>query len=318
MPITLPDLDDRRFDDLVEEARALIPAFAPEWTDHNAADPGITLIELFAFLTEMLIYRLNRVTTENTLGFVKLIRGPAWSPDPNKTPAEEAREAVLELRRMERAVTAADYERLAQEAAPERIARVRCVPRADLDKARGAENIDNQPADVSVVIMPRVSVETSRPRPDAALVQTVRNHLEPRRLLTTRLHVVGPAYLAVAVSITVVRRADTFDEAARDEVVAALRRFLHPLQGGADGRGWPFGRAVYVSEIYDLLDRLPSVDFVKKTLKGNAEVDELTAVDDPSRLQRNAVGELVAVVLRPHELVDLRIDAKSIVVLAEQ
>jgi len=49
MPLTLPVLDDRSFDDLVAEARALIPALAPEWTNHNPSDPGITLIELFAW-----------------------------------------------------------------------------------------------------------------------------------------------------------------------------------------------------------------------------------------------------------------------------
>ena len=56
MPIQLPNLDNRQFTDLMEEALALIPTYAPEWTNHNPADPGITLLELFAYLTEMLIY----------------------------------------------------------------------------------------------------------------------------------------------------------------------------------------------------------------------------------------------------------------------
>jgi len=61
--VRLPDiqLDDRRFDDLVEEARLRIARSCPEWTDHNHSDPGMTLIELFAWMTEMTIYRLNRV-----------------------------------------------------------------------------------------------------------------------------------------------------------------------------------------------------------------------------------------------------------------
>ena len=46
--MSLPQLDDRSYDDLIAEARALIPAFAPEWTDHNPSDPGIALLELFA------------------------------------------------------------------------------------------------------------------------------------------------------------------------------------------------------------------------------------------------------------------------------
>ena len=54
-------LDDRRFQELVSEARTRIALSCPEWTEHNVSDPGITLIELFAWMTDMLIYRLNRV-----------------------------------------------------------------------------------------------------------------------------------------------------------------------------------------------------------------------------------------------------------------
>ncbi len=61
MATALPNLDDRRWDDLVQDAVALVPLHAPDWTDHNAHDPGVTLIELFAFVTERQIYRVNRV-----------------------------------------------------------------------------------------------------------------------------------------------------------------------------------------------------------------------------------------------------------------
>ena len=62
MALPLPDLDDRRWDDLVEEGRSLIPFYAPEWTDHNAHDPGITLLELFAWLAEMELFELNQIS----------------------------------------------------------------------------------------------------------------------------------------------------------------------------------------------------------------------------------------------------------------
>jgi predicted phage baseplate assembly protein len=78
MPLTLPNLDDRTFADLMAEARALIPSLAPAWTNHNPSDPGITVLELFAWLTEMLIYRLNRITPANTLAFLRLVNGPDW------------------------------------------------------------------------------------------------------------------------------------------------------------------------------------------------------------------------------------------------
>ena len=61
MPIKPPNLDDRRYDDIVREARALIPQYTPEWTNLGDADPGITLVQLFAWMTEMTIFRLNRV-----------------------------------------------------------------------------------------------------------------------------------------------------------------------------------------------------------------------------------------------------------------
>lgn len=71
--IPVPELDDRRWQDLVEEARALIPTYAPEWTDHNPSDVGITLVELFAWLVETLIYRLNRVPDKHYAAFLNLL-----------------------------------------------------------------------------------------------------------------------------------------------------------------------------------------------------------------------------------------------------
>lgn len=80
--IPLPNLDDRKWDDLVREAIELIPKYCPEWTNHNASDPGITLIELFAWLVEILLYRLNRVTEKNYLAFLDLMGIELQPPQP--------------------------------------------------------------------------------------------------------------------------------------------------------------------------------------------------------------------------------------------
>jgi predicted phage baseplate assembly protein len=80
MPLQLPNLDDRRYKDLMEEARGLIPTYAPDWTNHNPSDPGITLVELFAWLAEMQIYRLNRITGRQYRKFLKLIGAPHLKP----------------------------------------------------------------------------------------------------------------------------------------------------------------------------------------------------------------------------------------------
>lgn len=73
MPLESKNLDDRRFNEIVEELKSRIPRYLPEWTDHNLSDPGITLIQLFAWLGEMIIYRLNQVPEKNYIEFLKLI-----------------------------------------------------------------------------------------------------------------------------------------------------------------------------------------------------------------------------------------------------
>ncbi|MEH2412480.1 hypothetical protein [Nostoc sp.] len=73
MPLEAPNLDDRRFKDLFEELRSLIPRYAPEWTDHNLSDPGITMMQLFSYLGEIILFRLNRVPDRNYIKFLQLI-----------------------------------------------------------------------------------------------------------------------------------------------------------------------------------------------------------------------------------------------------
>lgn len=377
MPLQLPNLDDRTYDGLVEEARALIPVFAPEWTNHNESDPGITLVEMFAYLSEMLIYRANRVTDANRLAFLTLLKGSDWTPSATEPLAEQIRAAVLELREENRAVTCADFERLAR-AADAQVARARCLPRRNLDSENTSAASIDKPAHVSVVIVPVDAAEN--PQPSAELKQRVRDYLEPRRLLTTQVHIAGPRYFACTVRLTLRLKPDAVAErnrarldaglqAALDDgvlsqslrdafadqgiqfsnravlgvilsgmrwlirddrtnqrmvvrnengalnvyedtawvnAILALKRFLDPLAGGEDGEGWPFGRDLFVSEIYQLLDTLPGVDYATRTVDPQTQqpLDELAA--DGGRLIRNAQGRLVAAALQPDELIDVR------------
>ena len=73
MPIQIPQLDDRDFEQLFAEAKARIPVHTPEWTNFNDSDPGITIVQLFAFMTENLLYRSNRIPEVNRLKFLKLL-----------------------------------------------------------------------------------------------------------------------------------------------------------------------------------------------------------------------------------------------------
>jgi predicted phage baseplate assembly protein len=76
MPFRPPALDDRSFDDLVAEALARIPAHTPEWTNPRQGDPGRTLIELFAWLTDTLLYRANLIPERQRLAFLRLLGIP--------------------------------------------------------------------------------------------------------------------------------------------------------------------------------------------------------------------------------------------------
>src|ERR1700722_197832 len=75
MPLAalLPVIDNRTFDDLIAEARTRIPRYTPEWTDFNPGDAGFALVELFAWMTELLTYRLNQVPDLNYIKFLQLI-----------------------------------------------------------------------------------------------------------------------------------------------------------------------------------------------------------------------------------------------------
>src|SRR5690242_12998638 len=70
---TAPKVDGRTYQDLVDEALARVPIHNPDWTNFNESDPGVTLLELFAFLTESLLYRLNQIPERNRLAFLKLL-----------------------------------------------------------------------------------------------------------------------------------------------------------------------------------------------------------------------------------------------------
>lgn len=402
MPIKLPNLDDRKYADLVQEGLNRIPTHTSDWTNHNPSDPGITLIEVFAYFTELLNYRLNRISRANTLVFLKLLNGPDWVAPIDSDPAVEVRKAILELRRRNRAITREDFVALALEADPA-IARAQCVPRRDLtNPSRKAED---RPGHVSVIVVPGEAIEDPAER--LALLSLTESYFDDKRLLTTRVHVAEADYLGdeqgieihlavilkpgaledtLAFSIAelaldldgvdtttpagaaemlsqlleharkdpdfssqhdvsdnvsiriltekkwliidneyrqtyTVRREDThlcmYKDALRNQAMRTLHDFFDPLKGGPDGTGWPFGRDVYVSEIYQKIDTLAGVDYATqiKDPDSGLELDELTVPEKyTNRRIHNEANRLVALAVRENELVRLKFDSIHIIV----
>ncbi len=79
------NLDDRTFEDLVAECILRIPRYCPDWTDFNPSDPGITLIELFAWLTDQMLMRFNKVPRRNYITFLELVGIKLQPPAPAQT-----------------------------------------------------------------------------------------------------------------------------------------------------------------------------------------------------------------------------------------
>jgi hypothetical protein len=305
MPLTLPDLDDRRYADLVEEARSLLVTYAPSLTNHNPSDPLITLTELFAYFTEILLFRLNLITDANRVAFLKLLNGPDWVPPATHAELDAAvRTSVLAARTVDRAVTPADFEFLALASSPARIARAHCIPAQNLATTNEDERYAPRPGHVSVVIVLR------DPQDDVKDVQDIAAaYIEPRRLLTTRLHVVARRLVTLGIHLTIHPLRDVLENDVRSRVIAALRTYLHPVTGGGDGSGWPFGRAVHLSDLYRLLDGVTGVDFVSPT----PDLDPLTVAAALSdRLIRNDALQVTGVLLKPDELVSLEISDPDI------
>jgi hypothetical protein len=244
MALPKENLDDKTFKQLVEEAGKRIPVYAPDWTDHNLHDPGIMLLELFAWLTEMQVYRLNRVTEESYRTFFKLIG----------LEGEEA--ARRDLKTVTRAVTSEDYEVLALQAPGIGVKRVKAIPRFH-------SNMEGEVSGVVTIAAAPESYFKKPPEPIGDFLEKLREYLDQYRMLTTRVYVTLPELIEVSVKAAVIIKSRYLPGAVEERAVKALAEFLDPLTGGAGGKGWPFGRSVYISEIYEVIDKVEGVDYVE-------------------------------------------------------
>jgi hypothetical protein len=187
----------------------------------------------------------------------------------------------LVIKHRNRAVTAEDYESLARQASRQ-VARARTLPARDALTA----------GKVSLLVVPEGG---PRPLPSPALLRRVKSYLDAHRLPTADITIVGPRYVDVSVTAEVAPGAETDVDAVRQRVADALTAFLHPLTGGPEGRGWAFGRDVYMSEVAEVIEGIEGVDhLVRATLTGRADGENRTR-DGGRRVEvRDTAGELVA------------------------
>ncbi len=164
------------------------------------------------------------------------------------------------IRARNRAVTAEDFELLTKEAARE-VARVRCIQPA------GREG-DPSPGTVYLLVVPHVEMGSQEIDPDdlrlpAELKDLILDYLDERRLLTVRLEIREPEYLVVSVEAKVKAAGHLTPERVQRRVLDRLYTFLNPFTGGSQGGGWPFGRDLFISDIYACVQQVPGVAYVE-------------------------------------------------------
>ena len=289
------------FDELVREGGSLIPAYAPQWTNHNPSDPGITLLELLAYFSEILAYRALRITPDAKLHFLHLLEGQAASrqmclsacPQGSTRPSGR----VWRRFRVPNAVTTGDFEQLAVDAAATRPhgragLHAKCVPGGDLLRVVETQHpvAADAPADVSIVL----ALEPELPRDVAdSLCRHVQEALAPQCLLTTRAHVVRAPHLHVSVGCRISLEPGVSLSVAAEAVDTALRRRFDPMRSAEpvpDTR--PFGRPLHLATVAAAIDRTGGVDYVENVIVLRMSIDG--AIDDDESL----VGIRIGVIAR--------------------
>lgn len=304
MSLPLPNLDDRTYEDIREEAISLIPIEYPEWTDRNPSDPGIILIELLAWLTEMVIYRLDQIPERNTVTFLRLLNRVNEEQDKtkvnNKTLEELINKTLKEVWQPYRAITPEDFEQLVLSNWNKKIGlkteenwteidRVHCLPNRDLEKS----DVNTAKAGhISLIIIEKKgswSLTSAKKNP----LEGLKQFLEQRRLLTTHLHIVNPEYVELTICATFYLEDSVDLISVKKNAIREIQSFFNPLDSDKywDGKGWLFGRSVYISEVYHLLNQLPGVDYV----------DSIT-LDKDKNPEKNKI------LLQPNQLIKLNVD----------
>lgn len=166
------------------------------------------------------------------------------------------------LRSRDRAVTESDFEFLAEQALPARISRVKCLQPRPSDAGRVS------PGQLYVLIIPRIDqpdryLTFDELDPDEPDIVALTAYLDERRLLTSRLSVRGPAYRWASVKVMLRATPGANPTNVEQEVLRRLYHFLNPLVGGPENKGWEFGRTLYISDVYQSLQGIANVQFIR-------------------------------------------------------
>lgn len=159
------------------------------------------------------------------------------------------------IKNRNRAITAQDFVWLTKQASAQ-VALAKCLPTTN-------KNLQFQAGAITMIIVPRS--EASRPLPSQQLINQIKTYLSARTEATVskNISVIGPHYLRIDVTAKVQPQKPEEAKTVEQAISTNLTTFLHPLKGGPESEGWQFGRDVYISEIYEVIEGTSGVDHVE-------------------------------------------------------
>lgn len=183
---------------------------------------------------------------------------PAWGGSEPETLDESKLRLYRDMKKSYRAVSSEDFAKIALNTPGLRVARAQAIPLFAIDKS--GHPVNSAEAQVSVVVVPFSNVK--KPQPSTGFLETVRRHLDKHRLLCTEIHVIGPEYIKVNVYGVIVVKPGFKLSASRIE--GSLEKFLQPVDSTEPSQGWVFGRTVYKGDIYEVINRIEGVEYIKE------------------------------------------------------
>lgn len=266
MPIQLPRLDSKTYQNLIDEMVNSIPKYNKEWTNFNPSDPGITILELLAYISEILLFECDQISRSSYINFMKLVAGPKGMHDTSDTAQDEfyrfvqnaKNDSSIGLDIMKgavqkymgsrfRAVTSKDFQDLTFE--------------ADQQVRRVEVNLFLSKVEIIIVTEDIITIDEQK-----VIINNIKQYLHPRLLIGTHLSVqyaqFTPVYIKARLICENYASADL--KSIKKAVSLAVENYLHHLTGGSDKRGWQYHRSISVFELYACIEQVEGVKYVKE------------------------------------------------------
>lgn len=287
MPIHLPNLDTKTFEELSNEMLASIPKYTDRWTNHNPSDPGITILELLSWIAETTLYRINQIPDESYVNFLRLTAGASGTDevtrllqDPeldrshrqileflkgveegNKKSTADIRAATLRfLRSRYRAVTEDDVRTLVIEATDH------------LSEKVNRAVVFSEDNTVHIVIVPEKwddyekKAEAYKQDSYNKLIACVERYLSPRMLIGTIIEVKKPIFTDISLDIKVICRHFAIEKKVEENIRTRIKEHLNVFSGGDEKKGWPYKRPLTVYEIAQIIEETDGVKQVESII----------------------------------------------------